>query len=352
MKPLLYWNLRMLPPEYVPDNVSNQLQHYFQRNSLRNLYLTRKLLRLLRTFEEHEIAAVPFKGPTLTVAIYGNLSLREFGDLDILIHERDVAKARELLVSEGYRPQYQLTSTQEAAFLRYEREYTFVHRETRDVIELHWKIAPGPFPFSLDTNGLWERFGQIPLGDSPVPTFALEDLLLFLCVHGAAHRWTRLGWICDVAELICVYANVDWERLMARVSASGIERMVLLGLFLASDLLQAPLPESVARQARADVKVIELAGKVYERLLLTTEGPQEIFEEEAHFQPFHLRAMERRRDKIRYCVRQATMPHLKDWVLYPLPAYLFPLYRILRPIRLIGKYVRKFLERMVPSLFA
>ncbi len=344
--PLLYRNLNAVDPKAVPENTLDELRHHFRFNSQRNLLLTGELIRLLQIFEARGISAVPFKGPVLAAAVYGNLALREFGDLDILVRERDVATARELLVSSGYQPQYRLTRAQEAAFLGYEREYTFVHGDTGNVVELHWKVAPKPFPFSLDTDRLWERVEQAPLGGSTVPTFSSEDLLLFLCVHGSAHLWARLGWVCDVAELIRIHTNIDWERLTNRAGASGIERMLLLGLFLASDLLQAPLPEKISEKARADTRVGELAGQVYEHLLSGNEGSQQMFEDEAHFHPFHVRAMERPRDKVRYCVRQATTPILKDWALRPLPAHLFPLYRVLRPIRLVGKYGRRFLERV------
>jgi hypothetical protein len=344
--PLLYRSLNTACPEAVPQDVLDQLRSRFRANGRRNLLLTGELIRLLNAFEASGILAIPFKGPALAAGVYGNLALREFGDLDVLVHERDVAKARELLIFLGYQPQYRLTRAQEEAFLRYEREYSFAHVDTGNVVELHWRVAPKPFPFSIDTDHLWECLQRVSVGGNTVPTFSPEDLFLFLCAHGAAHLWVRLGWICDVAELIRVYPNLNWERLMNRARALGIERMLLLALFLASDLLQAPLPEKISKKVRADAKVGELATQVYEQLLPATERSQQMFDGEAHFHPFHLKVMERPRDKIWYCVRQATMPILKDWALRPLPTYLFPLYRILRPIRLVGKYGRRSLERL------
>jgi hypothetical protein len=323
-----------------------RLRNHFHDNNVRNVFLTAQMYKILKALEARSISAVPFKGPALAAAVYGNLALRQFGDLDILVHKRDVARAREMLVSLGYQPQYRLTRAQETAFLRYEREYTFVHSDTRDAVELHWELAPKSFPFSLDTDRLWRHLEQVSLNGNRVPTFSPEDLLLFLCVHGAAHLWARLGWVCDVAELIRTYANMDWERLTNRAGEFGIERMLLLGIFLANELLQAPLPEDVLKKVQADERIEELAGQVYEGLFPAAEGSHRMFEEEAHFQPFHLKAMERSRDKVWYCIRQATTPILKDWALRPLPAYLFPLYRVLRPVRLLGKYGRRSLWRV------
>ena len=79
----------------------DQLRDDFNDNSRRNLFLTRELLNLLTLFETHQIPAIPFKGPVLAASVYGNLALRQFSDLDLIIHKQHVAKARELLVSAG-----------------------------------------------------------------------------------------------------------------------------------------------------------------------------------------------------------------------------------------------------------
>jgi hypothetical protein len=43
---------------------------------------------------------------------------------------------------------------------------------------------------------------------------SLENLLLVRCAHGSKHLWERLGWICDVAELIRVRKEKsDWEKV-------------------------------------------------------------------------------------------------------------------------------------------
>src|SRR5215217_2834112 len=148
--PLLFRNLSADFRGAVPETVLDRLRDHFHDNNLRNVFLTAELYKLLKAFDERGISAVPFKGPVLAAAVYGNLALREFGDLDILVHQQDVARARDGLVSLGYQPQYRLTRAQEAAFLRYEREYTFTHGDTGGVVELHWRVAPKAFPFSLD----------------------------------------------------------------------------------------------------------------------------------------------------------------------------------------------------------
>src|SRR6476659_3278316 len=74
--------------------------------------------------------------------------------------------------------------------------YTFVHRETHVIVELHYRIRPRSFSFSLAAEQLWGQRVSITVGREEVPSLAPEHLLLFLCAHGANHCWERLAWIC------------------------------------------------------------------------------------------------------------------------------------------------------------
>ena len=88
-------------------------------------------------------------------------------------------------------------------------------------------------------------------------TFSAEDLLFSLCVHGSRHLWERLGWICDVAELISRH-DLRLDALLKRAATADTERMFLLGLHLAERLLDAPLPAEVKRRCDSDVRLSSL----------------------------------------------------------------------------------------------
>lgn len=342
---LFYWHLSVACPQVVPEPVLEQLRDHFRANRLRNLYLAGELLRAVTKLEERGIPVVPYKGPLLTVQAYGNLALRQFGDLDLLVHKRDVARASEVLTSLGYIPQNRMTKAQETAFTRYERQYVFTHNGG-GTIELHWTVTPRSVSFLVEPEQLWGRTGQITLGGGTVSTLSTEDLLLTLCVHGSAHRWESLRWICDIAELIRASEDIAWSRLVERASVSNVRRMLLLGLFMAEDLFDVDLPESILREARADTGIRTLATEAREKLFSTYQHPKEDSEEDLDRWRFHLRMLERLRDKVWYCVHQTTTPTLLDWELTPLPTALFPCYRVLRPIRLLARFGRRMRQRL------
>jgi hypothetical protein len=343
---LLYWGLNNVAyPGAVPTDVMDSLQNHFHSNRRNNLFSTGALLKILDALAAHGVYAIPYKGPTLAFVAYGNLALREFCDLDILLRERDVLKATRILTSLGYYPRDKLNGAQEAAFLRHARQYEFIH-DDGTLVELQWKVIPGHFAFPLNFEHLWERTEQISLGGHAVETFSSEDLLLILCVHGAMHCWERLGWICDVARLLQASSDMDWEGLIERASAFNTKRMLLLGLFLANQLLDADLEETVLREVRADKSVEALAGEVRKRLFLEDPDSQRILEGST-FNAFHLQAIERVQDKLRYCVQRAVTPTLVDWRRVALPAILFPVYYLLRPIWLAGQLGLKIAKRLL-----
>jgi len=345
--PLLHRHLSVLGEGIVPPAVLERLKNDYQANAQRNLILSGDLHRLLRLLKANDIPVVPLKGPVLAATVYGDVSLRQFGDLDVLLRKRDIARAKELLISHGYRPAMEMTAAQESATLRHHCEYLLVSDSGRVIVELHWRIIPSWFPFPLNGDHLLSRLTQTALGGASLPTVTPEDLLLIISVHSTKHLWTKLAWICDVAELIRANEGLDWELLMARARRLGGERMLLLGLHLAHELLGAPLPEKVLRRARS--KPVRSLANESRHLLFRhrPEGPvgtgwPGYFERSRYY----ISAMERKRDKARYCLRFATTPMEEDWDNFKVPDPLFPIYYVLRPFRL-GRWLPRWVWQRI-----
>ncbi|NEO66192.1 MAG: nucleotidyltransferase family protein, partial [Moorea sp. SIO4G2] len=187
--PLLYTSLQNTCPEAVPQDIFKHLQTYFDVNSLHNLFLTQELLKLLDLFKQHNIPVIPYKGPALAVSAYGNLSLRQFCDLDILVHERDFLKAIDLLTSSGYQPKVKqsiLNDQEHIAWIKDSNEYSLITKNGNVSLDIHQQTIPKEFKlFPLVFDDLWERLEPVSLTGTKVLNFHREDLLLILCVHGS-----------------------------------------------------------------------------------------------------------------------------------------------------------------------
>jgi hypothetical protein len=360
MMPLLHQTLLTACPEAVSGDAWQELEQLYRRNLARTLQLTGELLRCLDHLAAHGIVAIPYKGPALASRAYGDVALRQYADLDILVRQPEALSARSLLVSQGYRHGLQLNAAQEAAFLRAQSAYALTRPSGRDVlIELHWRFFETYFSASLISEELWHRAVPVSLLGRDVLSLRPEDLLLMLCMHGTKHGWQRLSWVCDVAWLLSVCRELGWPAVQSRAGEVGGLRMLHLGLRLAQDLLQAPLPRDVAASAQADVAAIALARRVHNWYLHDVQpevsqasgahpagGVENWYLHDAPPQAplhtglwrFHLQAKERPADRARYVVRLALTPTAGDWRAVPLPSALFPLYFLIRPFRLLVAY--------------
>ena len=180
-----------------------------------------------------------------------DLALRRFVDLDVIVKKHDVARARDLLLADNYDLSKPLTAEQQELLLRTQHNLQFTKDNRRLIVELHWEIAPHLFASTVQTETLWQNLVPFDLNGTMVRTLSADDLLFSLCVHGSRHLWERLGWICDVAELIS-RRTLNWTALLDRAAKADGERMFLLGLHLADKLLNAPLPSEVKRRCAAD----------------------------------------------------------------------------------------------------
>jgi putative nucleotidyltransferase-like protein len=332
--PLVERQLAQIGSPPVPHGLLEELGEQRRATTRWNLLMMAELLRLLEDFERAGVPVVPFKGPVLAMTVYGDLGLREFVDLDLLLRPGDVGRARSVLQARGYRPGFELTSVQERVLLRHHYELPFVRAADGTVVELQWRIGPRHFTLPFDVDNLQRPLMYATFLGRKVPSLAPEDVLLVLCVHGTKHLWQRLGWVVDVAETIRAYPEIDWSLILRTARRLGGERMLLLGLALARDLLGAPLPPVALARLRAEPIVATLASRCREAVRAPTPKAASLIEASA----FHLRARERFRDRLRYVSGLALATTPGDWRVASLPGWLFFLYYPLRIVRLAVKY--------------
>jgi len=349
--PLLFWNLSRLAPDDVPKTTLDQLKAASNAIACWNLCLTGELLKLLNLFRDRGIRALPLKGPALAAAAYGNLSLRQFCDLDILVPKEDMLKAKEVLMLQGYHPKLDLTAGEEATYLESHHDYKFVRSKDSMVVEIQWGVTQWSFAFPFDFEDAWKHREVISMAGASAPNIAREILLLMLCVHGTKHRWEQLKWICDIAEMVETYRDkLDWNRLMDQACALGGERMLLLGLFLAQDLLGAGLSEEAIKRVYNDPQVKLLAGQVSKRLFHEASNPATLRDETPFF---YWKARERLRDKLVLLSRyfpeyffRIFVPNKRDHAVLQLPSFLSITYYLIRPARLVWEHWSSVLHRL------
>jgi hypothetical protein len=331
--PLVHRHLEALGEAVVPRAVFARLWCSYEAAARRNGTMAAELSRIADLFEYHGIRAIPYKGPALAQAVYGDLALREFNDLDILLRAGDLDAAKSLLVADGYSPEFELKPRAQASLLRSKAQYhlALLHPVSGVMVELHWKTDPD-FPVeSLCGERLWS---ERPSDGSTELGFAPAELLLVLCLHGGKHRWARLAWLVDIAELIRQSPQLDWAQLGRMARTLRAERRLRLGLDFAQRLLGVELPaQFLAMLGHGDD---ELATNI----LAAMFARQETAAGAMASLSLNLRLYDRIAQRVRHLVNVVLEPSLHELSIWALPRRLSFLYIPVRLARLINKHGR------------
>lgn len=331
----LVFNRLLAHTKHIPARAVTNLKRMELVNSRRSLWLTNELLRIAEHFKKHEIRFLAYKGPTLSQTLYGRVTARQFGDLDILVHPNDVSNALDSVRALGYRSQLALTPAQEQAYRSIGYEYAFDSDLGRHLLEIKWQILPRFYAIDFDVEKMFAAAGSVEIGACKMTTLSAEDLLLILCVHAAKHTWEKLSWLCDVAAL-ADSVQLDWNRLQARVGAMGIQRILAVHFSLAHRLLGAPIPVFVSAYIEKDSTVELLVEKTSADIVDCKNLDPDGF---SYFAGF-AKLRERRADRARFWWRLLTTPGVGEWKSAKIGNPLSPLYRGVRLYRLGKRMLR------------
>jgi Uncharacterised nucleotidyltransferase len=334
---LVYRNIKNASVSLDPD-IPQLLRNVVLQNNARSLFQTGFLLKLLALFEEESIIVVPFKGPALSQILYNDPAVRSYGDLDILVKVTDVASASRLLVQQGFIPEIELTETAFSTYVRTEDDIIFHNPKSNLLVELHWELSGQYLRHPLGFDCFQKNLQVIEIAGRAMYSLSTEDLLLYLCIHGNKHMWSRLEWLCCVAELIKSHDDLDWEEFFNRADEFQCVRMVSLALALVAELLDTKLPDHVMERLHDDINITPLYYTVVNILFpedLTQPGG------ENRFSRFHLQNRDSWQDRLRYCCRLLFQPTFQEWHTWPLPGHLSFLYYAFRPLRLGWEFLKK-----------
>ncbi|HXU19471.1 MAG TPA: nucleotidyltransferase family protein [Verrucomicrobiae bacterium] len=332
--PLLAKQLAAVAGDALSAARLKQLKDLARAAVVRSLAFTAELVTILDLFRSEGLQAIPYKGPVLAEQAYGNFALREFDDLDLILRQKDMPKANRLIASLGYRAKYPWTLSQDAAASLVPGEYCYRNERRRMVVELHTERTLRHFPLPPDIGRLAERLVRVSLSGHAIETFAPEDGLPLLCIHGSKDFWERISWVADVAEFVQANPRLDWDQVVRLAESLRAMRMLHLGLALAMRFFSLPLPGEIRHRVEEDKIAGVLAEKV--ELRVFHDGANS-FNAARRFW-FRRRMIEGSFEGWRYSARLTVSPAEEDWEMVRLPRPLAPLYVALRPLRLLVKY--------------
>jgi len=322
-------------PDSIPRGQTDLLKQSFQANLRKSLLLSRELIRIVDYLSTEGIDVMPYKGLALAEAVYGDIAMRQSGDIDLLVRAPDLLRIREAVRDLGYLPQVTFSDAEQRAYLKSGYECVFDGAAGRNLLEVQWAIQPRFYAVDFDMRGFFERAVTGAVAGYGIKTPCDEDLFIVLALHAAKHVWARLIWLCDL-DRIMRRPTLNWQMIASQARELGIVRILRVTMLLANRLLDAPIPPAAETSVPPDLAASALAHEIERQV--SSESTCAV-ESLAYFQlMLHLR--ERRVDQLRFLSRLAFTPGPGEWAAVRLPRPLFPLYRMVRLSRLAARFVR------------
>ncbi len=311
----------------VPESEDEALDRRFRQHLQHNLRLSGEMKRILDLLSANTVGAMVIKGPVVAELAYGNLGLREFVDIDILVKSEHRLRAIEVISAAGYR-----ASAAPMRFHEWNRQLEFFCAERDSSVEIHWGVVPRYFLPELRMAPWWQRSRRVAVAGTEVLTLCGEDHVALACIHGAKHGWRNLKWMGDLVGLMTRLSDIDWDLVIRSFESFGGQRVLALGVGLANDLFGVSAPSFIVARAKMDPVVRELKSMV----LGSWSGGNSNSVSGLRFASMLLPGA---RSKLRLWWGGVTAPTLVDYEAFRLPEALHQGYSIVRPVRLMLKFV-------------
>lgn len=316
--------------DVVASEALELAQSEFERNAFHCLANAAELLEVLRAFEKAKIDAIAFKGVVLGASAYGDMTVRNAGDLDILIRYCDLLPATRLLKERGYQITTNVLEDSSPATKDY-FEYHFERPDDGMVLELRWRLelTQPRYRHDIGLDWVWSRRRTMRLAGTEVLNFDAASSLLMLCMHGSKHVWSRLVWICDVAKLLESEPGLDWDFVQREAKRMGLTRCLALGVLLARKVSGAAVPAEVLSRFERDRTARKLSGFLEKH---ATEHPGM---KPDGLVPYFVQLLGFREMMAIVASPKFLKPTARDRSVVKLPSALAPLYYLIRPFRVL-----------------
>ena len=270
--PILYHSLSREPiVELVPQGVVESLHAHYQLHRIRNLKAYQVLSEIVELLKSNNIDLVALKGAYLSIFAYPDIALRPLRDLDLLIPERQVIDAYDLLIANGFKRE---GLGNPKSVLTISHQLPVLVSSTGVAVELHHRVTePAKYKVCLMTQNIWSRAIMKKIGKVDVKFSSPEDLLIHLCEHASIHHLFNNGplILSDINYLVNTH-ELDWVYILQVTKEYQYTRALLIVLMQASVKVNTKIPVQVLQSLGADQLDMSVLDTVEDLMLTSIEA--------------------------------------------------------------------------------
>jgi len=267
LSPFVAYRLQQDPGGF-PDSVREQILDWGRANTLRQLRRHAALRRIAGSLEEARIPLIILKGMALAYLAYPNPYCRSMSDIDLFVPRADLESAVQAMRNLGFQ-EVRVCFSQEGP--------AFASPDHLVYIEIHGSL-PSFERFGVDSDFLWDRSLSQNLGGVQVRVLCPEDFVEHLSLHlGPHHHYVSLlQQLLDLRFYLEIHgAEIDWQAVSDRSVRVGSSAWVYLTLWLAQELLGAPVPAGFFQSCPPPKHLDELSRIATQHLLSVFDLPMD-----------------------------------------------------------------------------
>lgn len=237
------------------DDFTGRLKGIYRRAWFENNLMFQEVAEVVRRLGDAGIETMLLKGAPLAMLYYPEHAARPMSDIDLVVHEPDVARAAAIIAA---MPGWDRKGRGEPDMDRlYKHSIAFAG--DRKEIDLHWYFLREARSAAAD-RWLWR--GALPFDFRGAATLRPSPtaLLLSVIVHGIrCNPVSPVRWIADAVQVLRRDpGGIDWDDVVAFARRQRLSRRLGLGLRYLRDNFALPIPPEVPeRLLAARVGVVE-----------------------------------------------------------------------------------------------
>ncbi len=246
--PIVYRNLAGYG---VSDSALKRAQQAYKTTWLENERRFHEIAAVLEALNAAGIETMILKGAALALLYYRDLGLRSMGDVDLLVHPRQLHEALAVLRDAGFcivgRPPELLTDV-----YLFSRKAINLASAGMPMLDLHWR-AIQEVRSESEEKAFWDGATTVSLHDVPTQAMSAADQVLHVCEHET--RWCPSPlprWMVDLVMIFRVAGDAfDSDRTLDR--ARSLE--LVSPLAEALECLDTVVPHEVPQELLQGVRL-------------------------------------------------------------------------------------------------
>jgi hypothetical protein len=311
----------------APADVRAAIEARAQAQRIRALHAVSQLTLLVRALLAAGIPSVALKGPLLSAWLYGDLGMRRFADLDLLIEPAQRERALRILGAAGYALRDGMSAATARVVYAGTGAWPLSH-PANFAVDLHWRAQALGFPAPLPPRSVLQDSITIPGAGADIRIPCATHAAVLGLLHAAKHLWTSLELLLSIAHLIR-RPDVAWPRVYELAQRAGAWNACAVGMALTRELFDVEIPLSLRDRIHGE-RLAPLVRTAVSFLAMPDVAGATVRQEfHAHCASFD--SITRR---ARYAAWRLFAPTPLESAWWPLPDRLAPLYAPVRLIRL------------------